>query len=96
MTMDTSSEYTFPIFISSTDYNLKDLRAELARFLSELGYRPILSSAEGFPDSSPILEPWESCLPVLDKCFVMVLVIDGQYGTALKWPNYKDYFEEDK
>lgn len=90
--MDTSSEYTFPIFISSTDYNLKDLRAELARFLSELGYRPILSSAEGFPDSSPILEPWESCLPVLDKCFVMVLIIDGQYGTALKWPNYKDYF----
>lgn len=94
--MDTSSEYTFPIFISSTDYNLKDLRAELARFLSELGYRPILSSAEGFPDSSPILEPWESCLPVLDKCFVMVLVIDGQYGTTLKWPNYKNYFEEDK
>ncbi len=93
--MDTSSEYTFPIFISSTDYNLKDLRAELARFLSELGYRPVLSSAEGFPDSSPILEPWESCLPVLDKCFVMVLVIDGQYGTGLKWPNYKDYFEEE-
>ena len=94
--MDTSSEYTFPIFISSTDYNLKDLRAELARFLSELGYRPILSSAEGFPDSSPILEPWESCLPVLDKCFVMVLIIDGQYGTALKWPNYKDHFGEEK
>jgi hypothetical protein len=94
--MDTSSEYTFPIFISSTDYNLKDLRAELARFLSELGYRPILSSAEGFPDSSPILEPWESCLPVLDKCFVMVLVIDGLYGSALKWPNYKDYFDEEK
>lgn len=94
--MDTSSEYTFPIFISSTDYNLKDLRAELARFLSELGYRPILSSAEGFPDSSPILEPWESCLPVLDKCFVMVLIIDGQYGTALNWPNYKDIFAEEK
>jgi hypothetical protein len=94
--MDTSSEYTFPIFISSTDYNLKDLRAELARFLSELGYKPILSSAEGFPDSSPILEPWESCLPVLDKCFVMILIIDGQYGTALKWPNYKEFFEEEK
>jgi hypothetical protein len=94
--MDTSSEYTFPIFISSTDYNLKDLRAELARFLSELGYRPILSSAEGFPDSSPILEPWESCLPVLDKCFVMVLIIDGQYGTPLSWPNYKDIFGDEK
>ena len=56
--MDSSSGYTFPIFISSTDYNLKDLRAELARFLSELGYKPILSSFEGFPDSSPKLEPW--------------------------------------
>lgn len=94
--MQISSEYTFPIFISSTDYNLKDLRAELARFLSELGYRPILSSAEGFPDSSPVLEPWESCIPVLDQCFVMVLIIDGQYGTALDWPNYNEIFEGHK
>jgi len=86
--MSNSSEYTFPIFISSTDYNLKDLRAELARFLSELGYKPILSSAEGFPDSSPILEPWESCLPVLEKSFVMVLIIDGRYGNPLSWKNY--------
>lgn len=94
--MDTSSEYTFPIFISSTDYNLKDLRAELARFLSELGYKPFLSSAEGFPDSSPILEPWESCIPVLEKSFVMVLIIDGRYGDGLKWPNYKEYFADIK
>jgi hypothetical protein len=94
--MDTSSEYTFPIFISSTDYNLKDLRAELARFLKELGYRPFLSSAEGFPDSSPSLEPWESCIPVLEKCFVVILVIDGRYGTSLNWPHYKEYFLEKK
>ncbi|HYG16376.1 MAG TPA: DUF4062 domain-containing protein, partial [Bacteroidia bacterium] len=92
--MDTSSEYTFPIFISSTDYNLKDLRAELARFLSELGYRPILSSADGFPDSSPKLEPWESCLPVLDNCFVMTLIIDGRYGATLNWPNFRESFKE--
>jgi hypothetical protein len=92
--MDTSSEYSFPIFISSTDYNLKDFRAELARFLKELGYRPILSSAEGFPDNSPKLEPWESCLPVLDSCFVIILVIDGKYSSALKWPNFADLFGE--
>jgi hypothetical protein len=84
-----TSEYQFPIFISSTDYNLIDLRAELANFLSETGYRPILSSSDGFPDKSPDLEPWESCLPVLDRCFVMVLIIDGRYGTALNWPHYK-------
>lgn len=90
--MESSSEYLFPIFISSTDYNLKDLRAELARFLSELGYRPILSSSEGFPDNSPNLEPWESCIPVLDKSFVMILVIDGKYGSKLPWPNSGELF----
>lgn len=83
-----TSEYQFPIFISSTDYNLIDLRAELANFLIEIGYRPILSSADGFPDKSPDLEPWESCLPVLERCFVIVLIIDGRYGTALPWPHY--------
>jgi len=94
--MDTSSEYTFPIFISSTDYNLKDFRAELARFLTELGYRPILSSAEGFHDKSPKLEPWESCLPVLEQTFVVVLVIDGYYGIPMTWPNFQDLFDNQK
>jgi hypothetical protein len=92
--METSSEYLFPIFISSTDYNLKDLRAELARFLSELGYRPILSSSEGFPDNSPNLEPWESCIPVLEKSFVMILIVDGKYGYPLMWPNSGELFKE--
>lgn len=92
--MEASSEYIFPIFISSTDYNLKDFRAELARFLTELGYRPILSSAEGFPDNSPKLEPWESCIPVLDKAFVMILVIDGKYGYPLKWINSGEIFKD--
>lgn len=87
--MATSSEYHFPIFISSTDYNLIDLRAELARHLKELSYKPILSSSDGFPDKTPDLEPWESCLPVLMNCFVMVLIIDGRYGKPLMWPNYK-------
>jgi hypothetical protein len=94
--MNTSSEYTFPIFISSTDYNLKDLRAELARFLETSGYKPILSSAEGFPDSSPTLEPWESCLPALEHSFVMSLIIDGRYGDTLDWPNFNDFFDNRK
>ena len=87
------SEYPFPIFISSTDYNLVDLRAELCRFLCEIGYRPIMSSADGFPDSSPELQPWESCLPVLGNSFVMVLIIDGRYGTRFSWPKYKSIFK---
>lgn len=85
----TSSEYEFPIFISSTDYNLIDLRAELARYLSDLGYKPVLSSYEGFHDNAPHLEPWESCLQVLQTTYVMVLVIDGKYGKKLEWINVK-------
>jgi len=94
--MEISSEYTFPIFISSTDYNLIDLRAELAHHLTDIGYRPILSSADGFPDRSPELEPWESCLPVLEGCFVIVLVIDGRYGTGFDWPHFKHCFDDRK
>src|SRR3972149_7133069 len=91
--MSNSSEYVFPIFISSTDYNLIDLRAELARYLFELGYRPILSSSEGFPDNSPNLEPWESCLPVLENCFVTVLIIDRKYGKCFDWPHFNEVLE---
>lgn len=84
----TSSEYGFPIFISSTDYNLIDLRAELAKYLADLGYRPILSSSDGFHDNSPDLEPWESCLQVLQSAYVIVLVIDGKYGETFEWKNF--------
>ena len=83
-----SSEYGFPIFISSTDYNLIDLRAELAKYLADLGYRPILSSSDGFHDNSPDFEPWESCLQVLQSAYVMVLVIDGKYGETFEWKNF--------
>ncbi|MBN8672314.1 MAG: DUF4062 domain-containing protein [Chitinophagales bacterium] len=82
-----TSEYTFPIFISSTVYNLVDLRAELANYLNELGYKPYLSDVEGFHDSTPDMQPWESCLRVLDTAFVMLLIIDGKYGKRFKWPN---------
>jgi hypothetical protein len=92
----TSSEYNFPIFISSTDYNLIDLRAELANYLSELGYKPILSSSDGFPDSSPDYAPWESCLQVLQSAYVMVLIIDDKYGAKFEWPNFKEIIGDAK
>jgi signal transduction histidine kinase len=90
----TSGEYNLPIFISSTEYDLIDLRAELSKFLNDLGYRPILSSSDGFPDSTPKFEPWESCLPVIDSCFVIIVIISGRYGTALPWKNFKSFFKD--
>jgi hypothetical protein len=89
-----TSEYRIPIFISSTDYNLKDLRKELSRYLSELGYQPMLSSEEGFHDSSPDKEPWESCLEVLGTCPIMILIIDNRYGNKFAWKNYSKIITE--
>lgn len=94
--MATPSGHIFPIFISSRDYSLTDLKAELAEYLTKEGYKPILSSGVGFPDSSPDMEPWESCLPVLDTCLLMILIIDGEYGSGLNWTHYGELFEDKK
>jgi hypothetical protein len=94
--MSRTSEYQLPIFISSTEYNLMDLRAELTRFLSQCGYRPVLSSAEGFHDNGPDLQPWESCLGVMKQCHLMVLIIDGRYGEKLSWPAFEKIVGREK
>ena len=83
-----ASNYSIPIFISSTVYNLIDLRAELSTFLRGLGYEPKLSSESGFPDQTPRLSPWESCLIALERAFIVILVLDTKYGTKLNWKNY--------
>lgn len=94
--MESGSEYSIPIFISSCVYNLVDLRAELARYLREIGYRPVLSSENGFPHEGPELQPWESCLPALKRCYLVVLIIDGHYGDSLPWENFRaELGEED-
>ncbi|MBI5775660.1 MAG: DUF4062 domain-containing protein [Verrucomicrobia bacterium] len=91
-----ASGYDFPIFVSSTDYNLVDLRAELQDHLDGLGYRVVLSSSDGFPDQTPNFTPWESCLPVLDKCHVVILIVDGRYGSPMEWPNFKEIIGPEK
>lgn len=89
--MRPGSEHEVRIFISSPVYNLVDLRNELAAHLRTLGYKPILSSENGFPQKSMDLEPWESCLPVLETCHLVVLIVDGRYGQELNWRHYPDY-----
>jgi len=91
-----SSEFQLPIFISSTEYNLIDLRRELCYFLSQLGYKPMLSSSEGFHDYTPSYTPWESCLKVVYECPIVILIIDNKYGAKLKWKNYSDILECDE
>ena len=38
------------VFVSSTIWDLVDVRAEIREFLSRNGFQPIMSDCEDFPD----------------------------------------------
>ena len=70
------------IMISSTFYDLRQIRADLARFITnELGYIPLLSELPSFP-IDPDLDTIENCRARVEKnANILVLVIGGRYGS---------------
>lgn len=81
---------TLEIFVSSTCYELRDLRAAIKAFLEDLGIAPMLSDDKGFP-RYPV-KPYVSCLKVLDDCPMVIGVIDRNYGTAFPdWTPFAQY-----
>ena len=80
-----------PIFVSCAHYDLEDLRAELTAYLQELGVQPFVSSENGFPDQ-PRMPPYAQCLPVLEKCLIVIGVLDRRYGQPFDdWGPYPEY-----
>ena len=81
------------IFVSSTCYELRDLRAAIRDFLEDRDMEPMLSNENGFPDHAGF-KPYVSCLKVLEDCLMVIGVIDRRYGeTFADWepyPQYKD------
>src|SRR6266536_3256695 len=70
------------VMVSSTFYDLRQLRADLARFIAdELGYQALLSELPSFP-VDPDLDTIENCQArVRENVDVFVLVIGGRYGS---------------
>lgn len=70
------------IMISSTFYDLRQIRADLARFITDdLGYIPLLSELPSFP-VDPDLDTIENCRVRVEKnANILVLVIGGRYGS---------------
>lgn len=69
------------IFVSSTCYDLTQLRQDLRLFLESLGMIPLLSDFNSFP-VNPNLGAIENCLAgVKEKANIFVLVIGGRYGS---------------
>jgi hypothetical protein len=80
------------IFISSTCFDLIDLRAELKKYLEAVGLTPIMSDQldskfETFQSQNSI----QTCLINLHSCDTVVIILSQRYGSnLLKW-GFGDY-----
>ncbi|WP_321416215.1 DUF4062 domain-containing protein [uncultured Desulfobacter sp.] len=71
------------VFISSTCYDLKQVRADLYDFIDSLGLEPILSEFDTFP-VNPNEDTIQNCLNVVrDKADIFVLIVGGRYGSTI-------------
>lgn len=69
------------VMVSSTFYDLRQIRRDLNDFLAiEMGYNALLSEMSSFP-TSPGLETLENCRRRVERDVdILVLVIGGRYG----------------
>ena len=69
------------IFVSSTCYDLKQVRADTKQFLESLGLEPVLSEYNSFP-VDPDLGTIDNCLKVVQaKADIFVLIVGARYGS---------------
>lgn len=75
------------IFISSTYYDLKHIRADLERYISEQGYDAVMNEKGHIPyGSTEKLE--EYCYKEIELCDILVAVIGGRFGSESKEKEY--------
>lgn len=77
------------VFISSTVFDLIDIRAELAEQLRTIGITPILSDDKlsDFCVQHDV-NSIETCLVNVDSCDEFLLILDQRYGPTLEKFNY--------
>lgn len=71
------------IFVSSTYYDLRAIRADLERFMKELAYEPVLFERGHVPyGKEEALE--EYCYREISNCDILIAVIGGKFGSQSK------------
>ncbi len=74
----------FPrVFISSTCYDLGEVRDSLVDFLQGLHFEPILSD-KGDIFYHPDLHTHESCITEVENCQLFILIVGGRFGGEYK------------
>lgn len=71
------------VFISSTYFDLRVVRADLERFVKEIGYEPVLFERGHVPyGKDEALE--DSCYREISGCDILITLIGGKFGTQSK------------
>lgn len=67
------------VFISSTCFDLGEIREQLTRFVRSYGFDPILSE-HGDVFYKPDFHTHESCIHEVSNCHLFILIIGGRFG----------------
>lgn len=72
------------IFVSSTCYDLSQVRADLSDLISSLGHTPIMSESTNFP-INPSKKTIENCIDtVTNFADILVLIVGNRYGSIIE------------
>lgn len=72
------------LFVSSTCYDLSQIRADLSEFILESGYNPFLSEYDDFP-INPQLSTIENCIRnVKESADILILIVGNRYGSIIE------------
>lgn len=69
------------VFISSTYYDLKTVRADLERFIKEQGFDPVMNERGGVVFTKEE-SPEQGCYREIESCEILVSIIGGRFGTT--------------
>lgn len=67
------------VFISSTCYDLSEVRDGLFEFIKSYGFEPVLSE-RGDVFYHPDIHTHDSCLKAVENCQLFILIIGGRFG----------------
>ena len=67
------------VFVSSTCFDLSEIREQLKKFIESFGFDAILSD-HGDVFYNPELHTHEACLHEVSNCQMFILIIGGRYG----------------
>lgn len=72
------------IFVSSTCYDLSQIRTDISEFIENSGHNSILSEFENFP-ISPELNTIENCIKIVkENADILVLIVGNRYGSIIE------------